>query len=812
MGTLWQDLRYGWRMLWKSPGFTLVAILTVALSIGANTALFSVVNAVLLRPLPFAQPAALVNLWGTDPQADSTRDSVSFLTFADWREQHHVFTSVAAYSNTFATLTGHDAPEALDGLLASPELFQTLAVQPVAGRAYTPQDAQTGDAAVVVISYELWQRRFGGRPDIAGQPITLDGRPRAILGVLPAHFTFPLDAGSTKDFWQPLDPNEVMNTKRGVGYLNVIARLKPGVTIQQAQSEMDNIARRLAAQYPEHNAGHGVHLISTYEETVGNVRPALLMLLGAVGFVLLIACANVANLLLARATRRQREFAVRTALGASRWRVVRQLLTESLLLSFMGGTLGLLLALWGVDALAGALPEDVPRVRDIALDGRVLLFTLVVAVVTGLVFGLAPALAASRLDVNEALKESGRGTGGGWQRNRLRSFLVVAEIALSLVLLVGAGLLLKSFVRLRAINPGFDPDGVLTLSVALPQAKYATPAAQAGFFQQFLTRTAAAPGVEASAGVFPLPFSGDNARANFEIEGQPAASAGETPNALSCIITPDYLRALHIPLRNGRAFTERDTASAPRVVLINETFARRFFAGTDPIGRRLTVASFADLAKPATCEIVGIVGDVKHNGLDDEAEAECYLPYQQATLSFMSLIVRSKNGNPTALVAGAREAVAQLDKDLPITDIKPMTAWLAASVAPRRFNLLLLGAFGLLALCLATVGIYGVMSYAVAQRTHELGIRLALGAQPRDVLRLVVGQGLMLTLLGVAAGLLGALALTRVLASLLFSVTATDPLVFAGMALLLMLVALGACYLPARRATKVDPLIALRHE
>ncbi len=811
MSTLWQDIRYGWRMLWKSPGFTLVALLTVALGIGANTALFSVVNAVLLRPLPFAQPAALVNLWGTDPQADSTRDSVSYLTFADWREQNHVFTSVAAYSNTFATLTGHDAPEALDGLLAAPELFQTLAVQPVAGRAYTAQDAQTGDAPVV-ISYELWQRRFGGRADIAGQPITLDGLPRTILGVLPARFTFPLDASSPKDFWRPLDPNELMNTKRGASYLNVIARLKPGVTMQQAQAEMDTIAGRLAAQYPEQNAGHGVQLISTYEETVGGVRPALLVLLGAVGFVLLIACANVANLLLARATRRQREFAVRTALGASRWRVVRQLLTESLLLSCMGGVIGLLLALWGVDALAGVLPEDVPRVREIALDGRVLVFTLVVAVVTGLVFGLAPAFAAARLDVNEALKESGRGAGGGWRRNRLRSFLVVAEIGLSLVLLVGAGLLLKSFVRLRAINPGFDADGVLTLSVALPEATYATPAAQANFFQQLLARMAAAPGVEASAGVFPLPFSGDNARANFEIAGQPAASAGETPNALSYIITPDYLRALRIPVRNGRAFTERDTATAPRVVLINETFARRFFAGADPIGRRLTVASFADLTKPATCEIVGIVGDVKHNGLDDESEAECYLPYQQATISFLSLVVRSKQGNPTALVAGAREAVAQLDKDLPITDIKPMNEWLAASIAPRRFNLLLLGAFGLLAFCLATVGIYGVMSYVVAQRTHELGIRLALGAQPRDVLRLVVGQGLLLSFLGVAAGLLGALALTRVLASLLFGVTATDPLVFAGTALLLMLVALVACYIPARRATKVDPLIALRHE
>ncbi len=811
MSTLWPDIRYGWRMLWKSPGFTLVALLTVALGIGANTALFSVVNAVLLRPLPVAEPAALVNIWGTNPQADATRENASYLNFIDWRTQQTVFTSVAAYTNTFATLTGNDAPEALDGLAVAPELFQTLSVQPVMGRLFTAQESEA-DNAPIVLSQEVWQRRFGTRGDIIGQPITLDGQPRTVVGVLPAHFKFPFDIGTAKDFWTPLDPHNELNTKRGVGYLNVLARLKPGVTLAQAQAEMDNIARRLAGQYSENNEGRGVHLISTYEEVVGGVRPALLVLLGAVGFVLLIACANVANLLLARATRRRRELAVRTALGASRWRVARQLLTESLLLSLMGGAGGLLLALWGVDALAGVLPDDVPRVREIALDGRVLAFTLGVAVLTGLVFGLAPALAASRLDVNEALKESGRGTGGGWRRNRVRSVLVVAEIALSLVLLIGAGLFLKSFVRLREINSGFDPARVLTLSVALPEAKYETPAAQARFFQQLLARMAAAPGVEASAAVFPLPFSGDNARGNFELEGRQAESQGDAPSALSYIISPDYLRAMSIPLRAGRSFNERDTREAPRVVLINETLARRFFAHEDPVGRRLVIASFADLAKPATCEIVGVVGDVKHDGLDAAAEAAYYLPQQQATLAFMTLVVRGTADNPTTLVAGAREAVAQLDKDLPLTDIKPMPEWLAASVAARRFNLLLLGGFALLALCLATVGIYGVMAYSVAQRTHEIGIRMALGAQTRDVLRLVVGQGLMLTLLGIATGLLGALALTRVLASLLFGVTATDPFVFAGVAALLALVALVACYLPARRATKVDPLIALRHE
>jgi predicted permease len=471
----------------------------------------------------------------------------------------------------------------------------------------------------------------------------------------------------------------------------------------------------------------------------------------------------------------------------------------------------LLIALWGVDVLRSALPEDVPRVREIALDGRVLAFTLGVAVVTGLIFGLAPALAATRLDVNEALKESGRDA-GGWRRNRVRSFLVVAEVALSLVLLVGAGLLLKSFVRLREINPGFKPDAVLTYSVALPTAQYGTPAEQTRFFQQLLTQTASAPGVNATAAIFPLPFSGDNARGNFEIEGRPVASESESPNALSYIISPDYLRALDIPLRKGRGFSERDTASAPRVVLINETLARRYFASTDPVGRHLVVSSIADLDKPATCEIVGVVGDVKHSGLDAEAEAEYYLPYQQATLPFMTLVVRGTNDKPAALATGARAAVAQLDKDLPLTDIKPMSDWLAASVAPRRFNMLLLGGFALLALCLATVGIYGVMAYAVAQRTHEIGIRIALGAQARDVLRLVVGQGMVLTLIGLSVGLAGAFALTRVLATLLFNVTPTDPLVFAGVTLLLALVALVACYIPARRATRVDPMIALRQE
>ena len=810
MTSLWQDLRYGLRMLWKQPGFTAVAVVALALGIGANTALFSVVNAVLLRPLPVAEPAALVNIWGTNPQADETRENPSFLNFADWREQSHGFQSVAAYTNTFATLTGNDAPEALDGLATSPELFATLGVQPIMGRTFTAQETQAADAPIV-ISQELWRRRFGARSDIIGQPVTLDGRPRTVVGVLPARFKFPFDASAVKDFWTPLNPNDELNTKRGVGYLNVIARLKPGVTLAQAQGEMDTIAHRLAAQYPENNSGRGVTLISTYEDTVGGVRPALLVLLGAVGFVLLIACANVANLLLARATRRQREIAVRTALGATRWRVVRQLLTESLLLSLAGGACGLLLALWGVDALASVLPEDVPRVREIALDGRVLAFTLGIAVLTGLVFGLAPALAASRLDVNEALKAGGRGT-GGWRRNRLRSFLVVAEIALSLVLLVGAGLLLKSFVRLREINPGFKPERALTLSVALPTAKYETPEVQARFFQQLLTQMAAAPGVQATAAIFPLPFSGDNARGNFEVEGRPVESQSEAPSALSYIISPDYLRAMSIPLLKGRDFNERDTAATPRVALINETLARRFFAGEDPVGRRLVISSFADLDKPATCEIVGVVGDVKHDGLDAEAEAEYYLPHQQATLPFMTLVIRGTNDKPTTLVAGARAAVAQLDKDLPITDIKPMNEWLAASVAPRRFNMLLLGGFALLALCLATVGIYGVMAYTVAQRTHEIGIRLALGAQARDVLRLVVGQGMLLTLAGVVMGLCGALALTRVLATLLFGVTATDPFVFAGVTLLLGLVALIACLVPARRATRVDPMIALRHE
>ena len=807
---LWQDIRYGWRMLWKSPGFTLVALLTVALGVGANTTLFSVVNAVLLRPLPVAQPAALVNVWGTNPQAGETRENVSYLNFTDWRAQQSVFSSFAAYFNTFATLTGNDAPEALDGLAVSPELFQTLGAQPVIGRAFTAQETQAGNAPVV-ISQELWQRRFGARGDIVGQPITLDGKPRTIVGVLPARFKFPFDAGTVKDFWTPLDPHDELNTNRGVGYLRVIARLRSGATIAQAQAEMDTVARRLAEQYPENNEGRGIYLISTYEEVVVGVRRALLVLLGAVGFVLLIGCANVANLLLARATRRQREIAVRTALGASRWRVARQLLTESLLLSLAGGACGLLLALWGVDALRGVLPEDVPRVREIALDGRVLAFTLGVTVLTGLVFGLAPALAASRLDVNEALKEGGRGT-GSWRRNRVRSFLVVAEVALSLVLLIGAGLLLKSFVRLREINPGLAPDHVLTMSVALPEAKYETRAKQARFFQLLLTGAAAAPSVEASAAVFPLPFSGDNARGNFEVEGQPSESQGESPNALSYIISPDYLRAMGIPLLKGRGFNERDAPDAPRVVLISETFARRFFAGADPVGRRLVISSFADLSKPVTCEIVGVVGDVKHDGLDAEVEPAYYLPHQQATLAFMTLVMRGKAGNPAALATGARETVAQLDKDLPVTDIKPMNEWLAASVAPRRFHMLLLGGFALLALCLAAVGVYGVMAYSVAQRTHEIGVRIALGAQASDVLRLVVGQGMTLLLIGVGVGLSGAFALTRVLASLLFGVTATDPTVFAGVTLLLALVALVACFIPARRATKVDPLIALRQE
>jgi putative ABC transport system permease protein len=806
MRTLWQDLRYGVRMLTKSPGVACVAILAIALGVGANTTIFSVVNSVLLRPLPFASPDNLVKVWTTDAKRGRNDLPTSFPNFTDWRSGAQAFETMAAYSEASATLSGAELPEQIKGVAVTADMFQTLGVKPFLGRPFSAEEEKPGSTPVVVISYGLWQRRFGADRKLVGQQVMLDGKSTTILGIMPQGFKFPLDS-ENPEIWSPLDPASELNQSRGARYLSVVARLKPNVTLQQAQAEMETISHRLTAQYPESNTGRGIRLISLYDDTVGEVRPALLVLLGTVGCVLLIACANVANLLLARAAGRHKEIAVRTALGASRGRIVRQLLTESVLLAGIGGVLGLLLAMWGVDVLVSFIPTGVPRAQEIAMDGRALGFTMAISVLTGIIFGLAPALQSSRLNLNESLKEGGRGSTEGLRRNRVRSLLVISEITLSLMLLIGAGLLIKSFQHLRAINPGFNPERVLTMSLNLPDAKYAEPERQAMFFERLINRVADLPGVEVAGLVDPLPLSGDNKTTTFTIEGQPPLAPSDRLNANVRTISSDYLSAMGIPLIKGRAFTERDTKDAPNVMIVNETLAHRFFPGEDPIGKHATVFPFK-----TPCEIVGVVGDVKHRSQDVESGPEFYVSYLQSPQPFMYLVTRTSLNEPAGVTASIQSAVQQIDKDQPISDVRPMSQLLDESTSSRRFNMLLLVIFASLALVLASVGIFGVMSYMVTQRTHEIGIRMALGAQVSDVFKLIVGQGMTLVLIGVGAGLLGAFITTRVMRGLLFGVSATDPFTFVGVALVLSIVAFLACLIPARKAARVDPMIALRNQ
>ncbi len=806
MNTLWQDLRYGMRMLLKHPFFTLVAMLALALGIGANTAIFSVVNAVLLRPLSFDAPDRLARVYVTVPKRGVTKYPTSFLTFADWREQNQVFENIAAYTSSSATLTGIDAPQQIDGTMTSGDFFAVLKAQPALGRVYTRAE-ETPDSHVAVISHGLWQRRFGADEQIVGRQITLDGEPTTVIGVMPAGFAYPFDQPRI-DFWSPLNPKDETNAFRGANYLSVVARLRQGASLEGAQAEMTTIAQRIEEANPDLSRGRGINIVALQEDVVGDIRPALLVLLGAVCFVLLIACTNVANLLLARAASRQKEITIRAAMGATRWRIVRQLMTESLLLSLSGGALGLLLAVWGIDLLVAAIPEGIPRVGEINLDARVLFFTLVASVLTGLLFGLAPALQVSKPDLNEGLKEGGRGSTEGAGRNRVRGLLVISEVTLSLVLLVGAGLLMRSFLELRDVKPGFNPHGVLTANVSLPAARYGQEESQTAFFQNVLQHAAALPGVRSVGAVDPLPLSGNLAQNILTIEGRPPLAVADRLTTNARVVTPGYFDAMSIPVVKGRVFNEHDAKDAPKVLVVNETLARKYFPGEDAVGKRIGLS----IAKNMTGEIVGVVGDVKHVSLDKEAGVECYVNYLQVPDAAMTLVARSESNDPASLSAALRKAVEEVDKDQPLSDVQTMDQWLASSVARRRFNTLLLGVFALVALLLAAVGIYGVMSYTVTQRTKEIGIRLALGARASDVQRMVVGQGMALILIGVSVGLVAAFALTRVMSSLLFGVSATDPLTFIGVSALLASVALVACLIPARRATKVDPMVALRYE
>ena len=811
MNTLWQDVRYGLRMLTKSPGFTAIAVLALALGIGANTAIFSVVNALLLRPLPYQDPDRLVVLWETNPNLSSvflrTHNEASPANFLDWQQQQTVFEQLAAFRWNDYNLTGSgDAPEQLTGNPVTANMFDVLKVRPLIGRTFRPEESDPKSERVVMLSYRLWQRRFGGDPNIIGRSLTLNGNPHTVVGVMPADFEFP---AAFSELWTALRFANDTPPARGAHFLYTRARLKPGVTLQQAQAELDTIAARLRQQYPDTNADRSVRLVSLHEDTIEFARTGRLSLLGAVGFVLLIACANVANLMLARATARHKEIAIRTALGASRWRVVRQLLTESVLLSLVVGGLGILLALWGVDLLLASVPKDfalfIHGWNQIRLDRWVLAFTVAVSVGTGLLFGLVPALQASKTELNEALKEGGR-TSAGHARRRFRGALVVLEVALALVLLVGAGLMLKSFMRLMDVRPGFDPHNVLTMYLSLPGARYEKPEQIISFYQQLIAHVAAQPGVEAAGVVNFLPMSGSGGTTAFIVEGRPAPKPGQYPEANSRVASPNYFKALRIPLVKGRVFTDGDRADTPRVALINETMAREVFGGEDPLGKVLRTP---DGQNPT--QIVGVVSDVKHFGLDDAAEPYLYVPHTQSPASGMALVVRTTN-EPTTLAAVVRREVQALDKDQPVYDVKNMEQRLAERTSPARLTSFLMGVFAALALVLAAVGIYGVVAYSVAQRTHEIGIRMALGAERRDILLLVVRQGMVLVGVGLALGLGASFLLMRWLASKLFQVSATDPSTFAGVALLLAAIALVACLVPARRATKVDPLVALRYE
>jgi putative ABC transport system permease protein len=803
MDTVLQDLRYAFRTLGKNPGFAAVAVLALALGIGANTAIFSVVNAVLLRPLPFPDPDRLMMVLSSNPGKGYPENPVSPPDFLDWRAQNRAFEGMAAFDPSAFNLNEGTEPERIPGARVSASFLGLVGVKPILGRDFLEEEDRDGAEPVVLIAHGLWIRRFGSDSGIVGRTILLNGRRRTVVGVLPQGYAFP----NHSEVWTPIAFDHDDLTGRGGHYLKVLARLRPGVTIAAAQADMDSIAERLRRQYPDSNTGWGTLVAPLNEMMVGGVRPALLVLIGAVGFVLLIACANVANLLLARATERQKEVAIRLALGAGRARLVRQFLTESAVLGLLGGLIGLLLALWGTDLLVAAGGENLPRFREVSVDGRVLLFTLGLSLLTGIIFGVIPALQASRPDLNETLKEGGRGGTVGRARHRLRGALAVGEIALALVLLIGAGLMLKSFLRLVSVDPGFRPEHLLTLNVSLPQAEYPDGTRQSVFLRESLQKLSALPGVEAAAAATTLPLSGDLISYTFSVDGRSGQSPAERSSALYDGVSPAYFRAMGIRVLKGRSPQETDVVGGARVVVVNEAFARRVFPGEDPIGRRIGI----DDGPQAWREIVGVVADVKQTSLDGETRQHMYEPLSQAPSPWLSFVLRT-TVEPAGLAAAARRAILEIDHRQPIADVKTAETLVAESVTQPRLAMILLSVFAGTALLLAGMGTYGVIAYSVGQRTHEFGIRMALGAGRGEVLRLVVRQGLLLACIGVLLGLVAAAGATRLLGGLLFGVSPTDPITYAGVALLLIGVALVACLVPARRATLVDPISALRCE
>jgi predicted permease len=804
METLLQDLRFGFRSLVKNPGFAVVAIITLSLGIGANTAIFSVVNGVLLRPLPYSEPDRLMMAYISRGQSPTGKAPLCQADFLDWKSQNQAFESIAAYSTNRFNFSGEESPEQVPGALVTADFFNTLGVQPAVGRAFLPDEDKAGGGQTLVISDGFWRRHFGANPGILDHQITLNSKAYTIIGIMPAGFSFP---DKDIELWVA---ERLAPTRRGPYYMRGLARLRPDVTIEQAKAEMSVIAARVQEQTNSQDKDVTWTATSLTDATVGDIRTTLWLLAGAVLFVLLIASANVANLLLARATGREKEMSIRLALGASRARLLRQLLTESLLLAMCGGTIGLLLAVWGIDLLLAISPADIPRLQEVNIDGRVLGFTLLVATLSGLIFGLAPALQSSRLNLNTSLKEGGRNNTESAGKRRMRNTLIVAEIALSLMLLVGAGLMMKSFIKLQSVSPGFKPEQILTMNLSLPRAKYDNSEKVISFYQQLINQVKTVPGVEAAGVTISLPPNKLTISDNFTIEGKPVAQGSSEPIVPIIFSSPDYFNVLGVPLIDGRFFNDADKANSPSVVIINQTFAERYFPNENPVGKRLKAGRGEKNTNP-WMEIVGVVGDIKYTGLDAKPEPAYYLPIAQVGWRDTYLAVRTSS-NPITLAPALRQEIRALDKDLPVTNITTMEQLLAESVAQPRFRTLLLGIFAVVALILASVGIYGVISYTVTRRTNEIGIRMALGAQTSEILKLVIRQGMTLAVVGVGIGIAASLALTQVLEKLLYEVSVTDSATFAGVAGLLSLVALLACYIPARRATKVDPMIALRYE
>ncbi|HEV2349972.1 MAG TPA: ABC transporter permease [Terriglobia bacterium] len=814
MGNLLQDLRYGFRMLAKNRGFTAIAVLTLALGIGANTALFSVVNGVLLNPLHFAQPDRLVALYSRTKQF--TRSSISYPNFLDWVRDNQTFSALAAYRGDDFSLTGMGEPQRLPVEMVSATFFPVLGVRPAMGRTFLPDEDRVGARPVALISAGLWNRKFAASADAIGKTLTLNGDDYTIIGVIPPDFRYTGNNFHRSDVYVPIgqwkDPS-FRDRRLGMG-MDAVGRLKPGVTIQQAKADMDALGKHLAEAFPDVDKDTGITLIPLKQNVVGDIQPFLLVLLASVGFVLLIACVNVANLLLARSTGRAREFAIRAALGASRGRVMVQLLTESILLALAGGGLGLLMASWGLQAALKILPEALPRAEEIHLDARVLVFTLAASMLAGILFGLAPALKTSHIDLHETLKEGGRGLSG--VHHRAQSVFVVVEMALALVLLAGAGLMLRSLAKLWSVNPGFDPHNVVTLYTSFPPIK--SPDALRATWRQMYDTVSSIPGVTAASITVASRPMGSDSDLPFWIDGQPKPSSqAEMKVSLFYLVQSDYLRAMGTPLERGRFLTPQDNEHAPNVIVIDERFARLYFPNQNPVGRRVNI----DVMN-TTAEIVGVVGHVKQWGLDEDAHspvlAQCYIPISQTPDRLLSLmagtvgVVARTSGSPLAQVSSIRRALEKVNGQAVTFGVQTMDEVISDSLAAQRFSMILLGIFAGLALIMSCVGIYGVISYVAGQRTHEIGIRMALGAERRDVLRLVIGQGAKMALVGVGIGLVASLGLTRLMSKMLFGVSAHDPLTLAVVGGLLALVALAACYIPARRATKVDPMVALRYE